>query len=93
MTIKKQTKQYKGITSINKSYKQEGHDGPVLLHWLICKILSYQTLKQLGIDLNLRPLRRTKIGSHEFYQEDFERFHYINLCKTSYSWQSIRPGL
>ena len=23
-----------------KKKKQEGHDGPVLLHWLMCKILS-----------------------------------------------------
>ena len=31
--------------------KQEGHDGPVSLHWLICKIPSYQTLQYLGIGL------------------------------------------
>ena len=31
--------------------KQEGHDGPVSLHWLICKFPSYQTLKYLGIGL------------------------------------------
>ena len=31
--------------------KQEGHDGPVLLHWLICKIPSYRTLKYMGIGL------------------------------------------
>ena len=28
--------------------KQEGHDGPVSLHWLISKIPSYQTLQDLG---------------------------------------------
>ena len=31
--------------------KLEGHDGPVSLHWLICEILSYQTLQYLGIGL------------------------------------------
>ena len=31
--------------------KQEGHDGPVSLHWLICEIHSYQTLHYLGTDL------------------------------------------
>ena len=31
--------------------KQEGHDGPVSLHWLIREIHSYQTLHYLGIDL------------------------------------------
>ena len=31
--------------------KQEGHDGPVLLHWLIREIHSYQTLHYLGIGL------------------------------------------
>ena len=34
-----------------KDYKQEGHDGRVLLHWLICTIPSYQTLKYFGIRL------------------------------------------
>ena len=27
------------------------YDGPVSLHWLICKILSYQTFQYLGIGL------------------------------------------
>ena len=31
--------------------EQEGHDGPVSLHWLICEIHSYQTLHYLGIGL------------------------------------------
>ena len=31
--------------------KQEGHDGPVSLHWLIREIHSYQTLHYLGIGL------------------------------------------
>ena len=31
--------------------RQEGHDGPVSLSRLICKISSYQTLKYLGIGL------------------------------------------
>ena len=31
--------------------KQEGHDGPVSLHWLIHKIPLYQTLQNLGISL------------------------------------------
>ena len=33
------------------SHKQEGHDGPVSLHWLIREIHSYQTLHYLGIGL------------------------------------------
>ena len=32
-------------------YKQEGHDGPVSLHWLIREIHSYQTLHYLGTGL------------------------------------------
>ena len=31
--------------------KQEGHDGPVSLHWLLREIHSYQTLHYLGIGL------------------------------------------
>ena len=64
--------------------KQEGHDGPVLLHWLIHEIPSYQTLQYLVIGLKHRPLTRTKVGSHRsyVYQQDFERFHYIHPCKT-----------
>ena len=31
--------------------EQEGHDGPVSLHWLICEIASYQILQYLGIGL------------------------------------------
>ena len=31
--------------------KQEGHDGPVSLHWLIREIHSYHTLHYLGIGL------------------------------------------
>ena len=34
-----------------KNTKQEGHDGPVSLHWLIREIHSYQTLHYLGIGL------------------------------------------
>ena len=34
-----------------KHKKQEGHDGPVSLHWLIREIHSYQTLHYLGIGL------------------------------------------
>ena len=33
---------------------QEGHDGPVLLHWLICKIFSYQALQYFGIGLKYK---------------------------------------
>ena len=33
------------------NFKQEGHDGPVSLHWLIHEIHSYQTLHCLGIGL------------------------------------------
>ena len=65
--------------------KQEGHDGPVSLHWLIHKIPSYQALQYLGIGLKYRPLTRTKIGSHNSYvkhQEDFERLHHMKPCKT-----------
>ena len=35
----------------NVYWKQEGHDGPVSLHWLIREIHSYQTLHYLGIGL------------------------------------------
>ena len=31
--------------------EQEGHDGPVSLHWLIREIHSYQKLHYLGIGL------------------------------------------
>ena len=42
----------RGLNSLTSLYcKQEGHDGPVSLHWLICEILSYQTLQYLGISL------------------------------------------
>ena len=43
----------KYILSSNKlKYeKQEGHDGPVSLHWVIGKIPSYQTLQYVGIGL------------------------------------------
>ena len=37
------------FTTVN--FKQEGHDGPVSLHWLIGEIHSYQTLHYLGIGL------------------------------------------
>ena len=51
-------------------------------------------LSLIGIGLKHRPLTRTKIGSHSSYvkhQENFERFHYINPCKTSNPWQLIPP--
>ena len=47
-----------------KKKKQEGHHGPVLLHWLIREIPSYKALQYLGIGLKHRSLTRTKIGSH-----------------------------
>ena len=65
--------------------KQEGHDGPVSLHWLIHEIPSYQALQYLGIGLKYRPLTRTKIGSHSSYvkhKEDFKRLHHMKPCKT-----------
>ena len=31
--------------------KQEGHDGPVSLHWLIREIPSYQKIQYMGISL------------------------------------------
>ena len=34
-----------------ENIRQEGHDGPVSLHWLIREIHSYQTLHYLGIGL------------------------------------------
>ena len=41
-----------GKEQVNHSIvKQEGHDGPVSLHWLIREIHSYQTLHYLGIGL------------------------------------------
>ena len=72
--------------------KQEGHDGPVSLYWLICEIPLYQSLQYFGIGLKQRPLTRTKIGSHSSYvkqQEDFERLHHMKPCKTCNPWQSI----
>ena len=44
--------------------QQEGHDGPVSLHWLIGKIPLNQTLQYLGIGLKHKTPRGTKIGSH-----------------------------
>ena len=41
----------KGANKRMSSLKQEGHDGPVSLHWLIREIHSYQTLHYLGIGL------------------------------------------
>ena len=41
----------KFFTKVFKLLKQEGHDGPVSLHWLIREIHSYQTLHYLGIGL------------------------------------------
>ena len=73
---------------------QEGHDGPVSLHWLIHEIPSYQALQYLGIGLKHRPLTRTKIGSHSSYvkhQGYFKRLHHMKPCKTCNPWQSIRP--
>ena len=46
-------KQYAPDLSI-RGHKQEGHDVPVSLHWLICEIHSYQTLHYLGIGLKHR---------------------------------------
>ena len=80
--------------NIRNNKKQEGHDSPVSLHWLIREIPSYQALQYLGIGLKHRPIIRTKIGSHSSYvkqQEDIERFHRVNPCKTCNPWQSIRP--
>ena len=74
--------------------KQEGHYGPVSLHWLIHEIPSYQALQYLGIGLKHRLLTRTKIGSHSSYvkhKEDFKRLHHMKPCKTCNPWQSIRP--
>ena len=74
--------------------KQEGHDGPVSLHWLIHEIPSYQALQYLGIGLKHTPQPRTEIVSHSSYikqQEDFERLYHMKPCKTCNPWQSIRP--
>ena len=38
------------VSALHKN-EQEGHDGPVSLHWLIREIHSYQTLLYLGIGL------------------------------------------
>ena len=43
-------------TDTIESEKQEGHDGPVSLHWLIRDIHSYQTLHYLGIGLKHKTL-------------------------------------
>ena len=37
-----------GLYGLPGNWKQEGHDGPVSLHWLIHKIPSYKTLQYLG---------------------------------------------
>ena len=69
----------------SSSTQQEGHDDPVSLHWLIRKIPSYQTLQYLGIGLKHKTRNEDYNRSHSFYvweQEDFQRFHYINPCKT-----------
>ena len=47
--------------------EQEGHDGPVTLHWLIREIPSYKALQYLGIGLKHRPVTRTKIVSQSSY--------------------------
>ena len=72
---------------------QEGHDGPVSLHWLTHEIPSYQALQYLGIGLKHRPQTRTKICSHSSYvkHQDFERLSHMKPCKTWNPWQSIRP--
>ena len=57
----------KMLTCQAKNTEQEGHDGPISLHWLIREIPSHQTLQYVGIGLNVRPLTRTKIGSHSSY--------------------------
>ena len=36
------------------TYQQEGHDGPVSLHWVIREILSYQTIQYMRIGLKLK---------------------------------------
>ena len=41
----------KSLSLVWKDQKQEGHDGPVSLHWLIHETHSYQTLHYLGIGL------------------------------------------
>ena len=42
---------YGAPAPLTQNFKQEGHDGPVSLHWLIREIHSYQTLHYLGIGL------------------------------------------
>ena len=39
------------VEKIVEKGKQEGHDGPVSLHWLIREIPSYQTIQYMGIGL------------------------------------------
>ena len=41
----------KFLKPVENNMEQEGHDGPVSLHWLIREIHSYQTLHYLGIGL------------------------------------------
>ena len=38
-------------TNIHHFKEQEGHDGPVSLHWPIREIPSYQTIQYMGIGL------------------------------------------
>ena len=38
--------------------KQDGHDGPVSLHWLIREIPSYSTLQYLGTSVKHKILNK-----------------------------------
>ena len=49
--VKNQSLFGKVLKELHNKKEQKGHDGPVLLHWLIHKIPSYQTLLYLGIGL------------------------------------------
>ena len=46
-----QNHSFKELNLYLRANTQEGHDGPVSLHWLIGKIPSYQTLQYMGIGL------------------------------------------
>ena len=53
-------------------HQQEGHDGPVSLHWLICEIPSYQTLQYLGIGLTLSQTLDFRLPKLRVYRRQFQ---------------------
>ena len=63
--------------------EQEGHDGPVLVHWLICKVPSYQTLQYLGTGLKHKA-PETDLGSITYQCNRLQLQLLINFMITDY---------